>query len=123
MIAYLPESSPPFLGFEISGKITLDQEQDLIDYVNDQLRHHDKLSFLLVLNPDASWGVEAGLEDLKWLLSHLKRIHKVAIVSDSTALKWLVTLDRPFARLVGIQEEHFAIDEQEKAWNWLLAPA
>lgn len=121
MIAYLPESCPPFLGFEVSGNVTLDHERDLIDYVDNMLLEHDKLSFLVVLNPDASWGVEAGLEDLKWLVTNLKRIHKIALVSDSNVLKWLMAIDRPFARIIGINEDYFTLAEIDKAWAWLKA--
>jgi len=119
MFAYLPRSEPPYLAFEVSGKITIDEEQDLIDYLNTLIEEHEKLNFLIVLNPDASWDMEAGVEDFKWVVTHLRNINSIAIVSDSRVLKWFMTLDKPFAALVGIREKYFEMSEIDEAWQWL----
>lgn len=117
MIKKLEESAGAVLGFEISGKITLEQEQETVATVENVLKDHDKVSLLVVLGEHADWGVKAGMEDLKWTLKHLKQINKVAIVSSSTVLKWLTTLDSPFAKMIGMEEKHF--EDLDQAWAWI----
>ena len=119
MITLLPESKGPVLGFTVTGKVTLDEENAWIKKIEQELESYDKVSVLVVLGEEASWGVEAGIKDLKWVMIHLKRLHRIAIVSDSKVWKWLVTLDSPFAKLVGINEKHFEHARIEEAWKWV----
>ena len=74
---------------------------------------------LVVLGEQASWGVKAGIEDLKWLVTHMKTVNKIAIVTESKVYKWLIALDSPFAKLVGIGENHFEPSKIEDAWKWI----
>ena len=52
-------------------------------------------------------------------MTHLNKLHKIAIVSDSAVWKWLVALDSPFAQLLGIGEKHFERSELDQAWQWV----
>jgi len=119
MINELPESEANTLGFEIDGKVTEEQGQELIARFEQVLNEYEQLNILIVLNEDASWGVDAGFEDIKWVLRHMKSMRKIAIVSSSTAWKWLVSIDSFFAALAGIQEKHFDHAELASAWQWL----
>lgn len=119
MITELPDSEANTLGFEIDGKVTDEQGQELIARFERALKDHEQLNILIVLNEDASWGVDAGFEDIKWVLRHMKNMHKIAIVSSSTVWKWLVSIDSFFAMLAGIQEKHFDHADLQAAWQWL----
>lgn len=119
MIKELPESNGPVIGFEITGKVTLEQEKEWIEKVESMVREHGKISVLAVLHEDAGWGLKAGIEDLKWVTTHFKNIHKVAIVSSSSVWKWLVAIDGFFAPLAGIGEKHFHTSELSEAWAWV----
>ncbi|MCP4340546.1 MAG: STAS/SEC14 domain-containing protein [Desulfobulbaceae bacterium] len=119
MIIELPESADKTLGFEITGKVTIEEEKEWIQKIEDSLRTHEKLNILVVLNEGASWGINAGIEDIKWIMTHMKSIHKIAIVSSSSVWKWLVSLDSFFASMVGIEERHFAHSDLPDAWEWI----
>jgi len=119
MITKLPESEGHVLGVEITGKVTLDEEKQLLGIIDGLVAEHGKVSALVVLGEKAGWGIEAGIEDLKWIMTHMKRIDRIAIVSDSKVWKWLVNLDSPFAKLVGIGEKHFKPAELAEAWAWI----
>ena len=119
MIKELPESESPVLGFEVTGKVSLEMEKELIGRIEKEIEKHDKISVLVVLGEQASWGVKAGIEDLKWLLTHMKQVNKIAIVTESKVYKWLIALDSPFAKLVGIGEKHFEPSKIEDAWKWV----
>ncbi len=74
---------------------------------------------MIVLGKDAGFGVKAGIEDLKWVMTHMKELHKIAIVTESNVWKWLIALDSLFAKLVGISEKHFEPAELADAWTWV----
>ncbi len=59
MIIELPESEDKALGFEITGKVTIEEEKKWVQKIEDSLRSHEKLNVLVVLNEGASWGINA----------------------------------------------------------------
>ena len=119
MIKKLPESEGPFLGFEVTGKVSLEEEKEWIERVQSVVDEHGKVSVLVILDEKAGWGVKAGIEDLKWFMTHMKQINKIAVVSESSVWKWLVSLDGPFAKMVGIGEKHFELSKIKDAWSWI----
>ncbi len=119
MIKELPQSENSVLGFEITGKVSEEEERRWIARFDDAVEEHGKVSALVVLGDGASWGIKAGFEVLKWLMTHLSKLHKIAIVSDSAVWKWLVNVDSPFAKIMGIGEKHFEHSRIDEAWAWL----
>ncbi|MCX2977671.1 STAS/SEC14 domain-containing protein [Candidatus Marimicrobium litorale] len=119
MIKELPESTNESLGFEISGKVSLEEGQKWIQRIEVALQTQKTLNVLVVLDDGVSWGVEAGIEDIKWVMAHMERISKFAIISSSRVWKWLVAIDGFFASMVGIEEKHFDIDDLPTAWDWI----
>ena len=65
------------------------------------------------------YPVNTRIEDLKWVMKNMKKLDKIAVVSDSNVWKWLVALDSPFAQLIGISEKHFELSELNDAWDWV----
>lgn len=119
MIKQLEESGGSILGFRVSGRITLEEEREWIKKIEKVLEDHDRVSVLAILEKDAGWGIKAGLEDLKWISTHMRRLHKIAIVTDSTVWKWLVNMDSPFAKMVKIDEAYFPMEKLAEAWAWV----
>lgn len=119
MIVELPQSEGCVLGFEITGKVTLEQQQEWIEKIESTLTGCDKISVLIVLSEGASWGLDAGVEDIKWVMRHMSHIEKIAIVSSSQVWRWLVSIDSLFASMVGISEKHFDHAELAAAWAWI----
>jgi hypothetical protein len=119
MIKELAGSEGSVLAVQISGKVTLEQENELIDKANRIVEAHGKIRVLAVLEDGAKWGVKAGIEDLKWAVSHMKNIDRFAVVSSSNVWKWLITIDGFFAGMMGIGEKHFQTAEIEDAWQWI----
>ena len=119
MIKELPESKGSVLGFVITGKVSLDEEKEWIDKFDNAIEKYGKISVLVVLEEKASWGIKAGIADLKWIMTHMKKLNKLAVVSESHVWKWLVALDSPFAKMVGIGEKHFELSKIEDAWSWI----
>jgi len=119
MIEKLPESEGSALGVKITGKVSLEMEKEWISIFEKTIEKHGKVSALVFLDKHASWGLKAGIEDLRWLTTHIKKIKKIAIVADSNIWKWFVALDSPFGKVVGIKEKYFKPIEIATAWKWL----
>ncbi|MFT6985892.1 MAG: hypothetical protein ACJAT7_001712 [Psychromonas sp.] len=119
MIRKLPESEGSTIGLEVSGKIDLEQENQWIEIFNKLVEEYDKINILIVLDGKINFAVDVAYEDLKWTFKHLKNMNKLAIVSESKVLGWLVAADSPFGKLVGISEKHFELSRLQDAWRWV----
>nr|WP_319386819.1 STAS/SEC14 domain-containing protein [uncultured Roseibium sp.] len=119
MYKILPRSNGAILGVEISGKLDIGQEKDLTAEAEKMIEEHDKISILVVLGDQVSVSFEAAASDIKWMLTHMRHLRKVAIVADSKFLQTLVSVDAFFAKAVGIEEMHYSTDEIETAWHWI----
>ena len=119
MIEKLPESEGAAIGFKVTGKVSLEMEKQLISDIEKVIEEHGKLRVLVFLDKHASWGLKAGIEDLKWALTHIKQIKKIGIMADSNFWKWYVAIDSPFGKMAGVDEKYFKPEEMVAAWEWL----
>ena len=119
MIELLPGSEGALMGVKITGKVTLEMEKDWIARIEPIVKEHEKLQVLLQMGEKASWNLDAGLEDFKWVMAHMKSISKIAIVADSKFWEWYVSLDKNFAKMFDIEEKYFKTEDIDSAWKWL----
>lgn len=119
MHTILPRSQGKVLGVKVSGKIGIEEERELIAAAERLLEAHEKGNFLIVLGDHVSGSLEAAAADIKWVLTHMSRIGKIAIVTDSKLLSALIAIDARFASLAGIEERHFSKDDLGTAWEWI----
>ena len=119
MIKELAQSNENVLAFEITDKVTLEEENEWIARFDKILEKKDKISVMVILGENTSWGTWAGIEDVKWIFKNYKKFEKVALVSERWVWKWLVAIDSQFAKMMGIEGRHFEAEESKKAWEWL----
>jgi len=119
MITELPESKGANVGFEIKGGVTSEAEKEWLSVLDLLMEDNEKLNVLLKFGENSNWDTDAGIDDIKWLIKHMRKFNKIAIVTDKNIWKWLVTVDSVFAKMVGINEEYFETSEINKAWDWL----
>ncbi len=119
MIRKLPESEGATIGIEVSGKIDSVEEKKWIKEFDNLVEKHGKINILVLLDGRINFSFDAAYEDLKWTFKNLKSMNKLAIVSESKVLGWLVAADSPFGKLVGISEKHFETDRLQDAWRWV----
>jgi len=74
---------------------------------------------MIVLGENASWGMGAGLADIKWIMKHMDKFNKIAIIAESDVWKWLIEVDSFFAKFVGIDEKYFDTTKLDEAWEWV----
>ena len=119
MIKELSQSHENNLAFEINGKVSLEDEKLWIARLDDIIDTHEKLNVMIVLGENASWGLEAGLADIKWISQHMDKFNKIAIVAESDVWKWLIQADSFFAKFIGIKELYFNMSNIDAAWAWV----
>jgi len=119
MIKMLPESEGAVIGIEVFGKIDATEEIKWIAVFDELIAEHGGINILVLLNGKFNIGVDAAYDDLKWTFKNLKNMNKLAIVSESQILRWLVAAGSPFGKLAGLSEKHFYANRLQKAWNWV----
>ena len=121
MIKKLVQSNGNNLAYEVTGKVSIEDEKGWIADLDTLTGKNDKYNVMVILGENASWGMEAGIADIKWIMKHMDKFNKLAIVADSTVWKWLVKVDSFFAQFVGIDEKFFEVKDTQEAWKWVSA--
>lgn len=119
MIKELSRSYENNLAFEINGKVSPEDEKSWISRLDVITDEYEKFNVMIVLAENASWGMDAGLEDIKWIMKHMDKFNKIAIVADSDVWKWLIKVDSFFAKFIGINELYFNMANLDAAWDWV----
>lgn len=119
MIKLLSKSEGATIGIQVGVKIDKAEEEKWIVIFDKLLEEHRTINVLVLLDGEIKVGLDVVYEDLMWTLHHISNINKLGFVSSSRVLKWLVAIDSPFAKLVGIDEKYFTSDELQDAWDWV----
>jgi hypothetical protein len=113
----MPEGT---LGFRISGRITREEYFQMLDPVRGRLERGDKVSFLVVTEPDFS-GLDLGAlwEDMKAAgsvgLKHRSAWQRLALVTDKD---WMRHAISAFGWVSPGELRVFEPDELEEAKAW-----
>lgn len=119
MIQELPRSYENNLAFEITGTVSPEEEKSWIARLDVITDTYEKFNVMMVLGENVSWGMESGLSDIKWVIKHMDKFNKIAIVAESDVWKWLIKVDSFFAKFVGINEKYFDVSQLDEAWDWV----
>ncbi len=116
MIRKLPESRDELLAYEAAGKLSEEENQQVLDELRDAISRHGRVR-LFVRLPEMARPELASLDDrLRFWKDHRHDIDRYAVVADSRALKVLVKLG---ALLTRADVRHFPLEEEAEAWGWL----
>lgn len=98
----------------VDGKITTEEYKVFLDWLGDVLGERSPVSFLIDI--DDVEGAEPGamLADLKFALTHLKDIRRIALVGDEEWIGKLAAMPNPFAFKI----RAFGEESEEEAWEW-----
>lgn len=119
MIKELPRSYESNLAFEINGQVSLEDEKSWMSRLDVITDTYEKFNVMIVLGENASWGMKSGLADIKWIMKHMDKFNKIAIVAESDVWKWLIEVDSFFVKFVGIDEKYFDMAKLDEAWEWV----
>jgi len=108
----------PVMWIEIDGKVTRDGYQKLLEKMKAQIAEGAPVSYLVELKNLN--GVEMGAmwEDLKFGLSSMKHMKRIALVADQNWVEWFSKIADPITR-VAIKTFHK--NQEYEAWEWVTA--
>lgn len=105
--------------FALSGTLTEDDLDRVIDQIESRLDRHDRIAVLADLTGLRDVTVRAGINDLRYglgKLGELRRFAREALVTDSSRLACLARLSALFIPFIAIRT--FTPDEREAALGW-----
>ena len=106
------------VGLKASGIITAQDYRDmLLPLVEEKLKQHDKLKFLLVIDDSfIAYSPEAAWDDARFGFSHWADFGRIAVVTD---VGWIRIAVRLFTPLMRSEVHIFDLDELEDAKSWI----
>jgi len=121
MYEILPQSEGNTIGIRITGQLDEASHKVLFHKLDEMIQNHDKINLVVELLEFKGWGLKATVEDFNWIVKHGKHIRRIALVGDSKFLEWCITLDKQFAKLMGVEEKYFSEEQKADAWAWAKA--
>ncbi len=117
-IRYLRFRSRLLMWIEVDGRVTRREYGRLEEAMKTQIAEENRVSYLVRLRKLE--GLEAGAlwEDLRFGLTNLGHIERVAVVADE---RWAAWLSRLSGLLMPGRVRHFSPEEEDQAWHWLGA--
>jgi hypothetical protein len=116
MIEILERSTQSCLVVRLSGKVTGDEYQQLLDGLAPRMKGGDQVSLVLELEDFGFYGdLESAKKDLGFGFGDYRRIRRAAFVGDQKWLEWFTRIIGPFTRA---EEKHFAAGQLEAALGW-----
>ena len=118
MIKILPQSSGAAVGFEVSGKINVEDYDILLPKMDEAIAAFGTINLLVVMGDLKGWdGLDAAKADFKFGTQQYRQVDKAAFVGDKKWQKWMIKAMDPFTRRT--DERFFNSDQLEDAWHWV----
>lgn len=111
--------SAQIVGAKISGKLDHSDIKQLIEAVEAQLLHFDKIDVYIEVESFHGMTLKAARKHLLHLLPKIGKVRKKAVVSNSKILGTITKLSRKLSSLININVRHFDTNEKDVALEWL----
>ena len=110
----IPDSN--IVEFTVNGPITRKQFAELITEVESRIEDFGSVDLLEEIRSIGKIPPAVLWADLRWAVSHWKKIGRVAVVCDQDWVENIVDVMQP---LVAMDVRHFELDEKDEARRWL----
>ena len=118
----LKETRGNVVALSISGKMTDDDLETFQRIFRRASARHEHVNLMVQLQRFDGFAERATLlDDIKFGVEAASSVQRLAIVGDKAWQKWLVRMDRPFAKLAGIDERYFDIGDRADALSFVRA--
>lgn len=107
------------LELHVTGKITLDDELNLLKEVEKEIKIKGKINLLVHLESEIHMELKAISEDLKGFFKFGESVEKVAFVSDRKLWEFLTTVSKPIMAIKHIKTKFFLQENLTEAWEWV----
>ncbi len=111
---WIPDTN--IVEFTINGAITRKQFAALVTEVESKIEDYGSVDLLEEIRGIGNIPLAVLWADLRWAVSHWKKIGRVAVVCDKDWVEKVVEVMQP---LVAMDVRHFELAEKDKARRWL----
>lgn len=124
MLTLLKLDEPNIIAFKLKGKLTKEIMQDILKSAVAELETPNHFSFYLEIESIEGMDFSVITEDLKFCFKHLgeylKKLDKIAFVTDKKWLRFFATLEYSFIPWVDLKA--FPLNEKKVAIDWINIP-
>lgn len=118
MIRKLEKSHDNVIGYSVAGDVSDEEYRHTASEMRDQIALHGKVRLLFRVSDISPQSFVRALDErFRFAADHKDDIERMAMVTDDTATEWLTRLG---GILAPIDVEHFRVDDEDKAWAWLV---
>jgi SpoIIAA-like len=118
MIKPLDDLPAGVLGFEVSGKIEVEDFRDVVLPALEEAAQHGDVRFLIVLPEFRGMSPGALWEDLKIAFEHFRAWKRIAVVTD---IEWVHYLTSLFGWMTPGEVKVFPLGQRDQAESWVAA--
>ncbi|MCB9751508.1 MAG: STAS/SEC14 domain-containing protein [Myxococcales bacterium] len=112
----LKETGGGLVALRISGALTREDLAFFRELIELAAAQHERLDLLIELQRFSGWASPRSLlDDVRLFTRYARKLRRLAVLGDAGWQRWLITLDRPFAALLGIDERYFPLTERDAA--------
>lgn len=104
------------VGIKVEGKLTQDDYELLIPYINRLKREVGPIRLLCDMTECEGLNTQAWWKDLSKQFQQFHEIPQVAVVGDR---QWMEYGTKVFNPLLKTRVKYFTSDQLDKAWNWV----
>lgn len=117
MIRKLEASHDNVIGYSVAGDVSDAEYRQTASELRDAIAVHGKVRMLFRISDISPQSFVNALDErFRFAADHKDDIERMAIVSDDKTTEWLTKVGGAVAP---IDTEHFARDDEDKAWAWL----
>ena len=116
MFNKLKESKGSCLGFQISGKVTTEEIDEIIKELEETIQGHGRIRLLVQMKNWKGMEAMAAFDDFHFLIRHIKDIEVLVVMGDRFWEKLLLGIGSLFVKT---RSKFFEEDEYDLAWTWL----
>ena len=114
MIKISENSNGRNIGFEISGKVKIEELEPVIEHFEDAVNKYKTVNWICIVYNFKGFTIKAMFRDLLFNVMNIKNFKKKAVVSDKLWIKLPMCF---FGFLFGIR--YFDVSNIEEAWNYI----
>ena len=115
-ITYAEDPDAPIVEIWVSGKVTLDDFNEIAPKVQAFIDRHGTIKLIEVIEDLKGFEISMLLPGIKFDIQNLRHISHVALVSD---IAWMSPLTKAASALMSTQLRTFDLADLGEARNWI----
>ena len=116
MYEVLDRTEGDTVGFRVRGTLRKEDYDDMTALLEERIDRYGEVRILFEMRDFHGWKPGALWEDVKFDVTHNRKMTRAAMVGDAPWEEALTKLAKPFAHA---DVRYFDESEREAAWQWL----